>query len=60
MYADKLRVRNLVQESACMTLRLAIAMQSNPFGDAKPVDAAAKLRELEERETKRKVRMRCP
>ena len=43
-----------------MTLRLAIAMQSNPFGDAKPVDAAAKLRELEERETKRKVRMRCP
>ncbi len=32
------------------------AVQSNPFGDAKPVDAEAKLRELEEREQKRKVR----
>ena len=31
-------------------------MQSNPFGDAKPVDAEAKLRKLEERERKRKVR----
>ena len=30
-------------------------MQSNPFGDAKPVDADAKLRELEERIQKRKV-----
>jgi len=30
-------------------------MQSNPFGDAKPVDAEAKLRELEERIQKRKV-----
>ncbi len=30
-------------------------MQSNPFGDAKPVDAEAKLREIEERERKRKV-----
>ena len=30
-------------------------VQANPFGSAKPVDAAAKLRELDERDAKRKV-----
>ena len=31
------------------------AAQSNPFGDAKPIDAESKLREIEERERKTKV-----
>ena len=39
----------------CLEL-LAPAAQVNPFGDAKPVDADAKLREIEERMHKRKVR----
>ena len=30
-------------------------MQANPFGNAKPVDTVAKLKELEERDAKRKV-----
>lgn len=30
-------------------------MQSNPFGDAKPIDAEAKIREIEERENNRRV-----
>ncbi len=30
-------------------------VQANPFGSAKPVDAAAKLKELDERDAKRKV-----
>ena len=41
-------------------LTSALVVQSNPFGDAKPVDAAAKLREFEERETKRKVCIQHP
>ncbi len=31
-------------------------VQSNPFGSAKPVDTVARLKELEERDAKRKVR----
>lgn len=34
---------------------LAVMMQANPFGNAKPVDTVAKLKELEERDAKRKV-----
>ena len=30
-------------------------LQANPFGDAKPIDAEAKIREIEEREKKRRV-----
>ena len=32
-----------------------LCMQSNPFGSAKPVDTVARLKELEERDAKRKV-----
>lgn len=30
--------------------------KSNPFGNAKPVDVSARLKELEERDAARKVR----
>lgn len=40
-----------------MEVELCDAAQANPFGSAKPVDAAAKLRELDERDAKRKVRL---
>ena len=33
----------------------SLSMQSNPFGSAKPVDTVARLKELEERDAKRKV-----
>ena len=35
--------------------RLVCSSQANPFGSAKPVDTVARLKELEERDAKRKV-----
>ena len=32
-----------------------VAPKSNPFGNAKPVDVSARLKELDERDAKRKV-----
>ena len=37
-------------------MRRVAGAQSNPFGDAKPNDAAARIREIDEREAKRKAR----
>ena len=48
-------LQGVTQATANFVTHNLVAVQSNPFGNAKPVDTVARLKELEERDAKRKV-----